>query len=210
MQVTIEVRFITLNDNFFEQIGVDFEANIVNLPEVRPRTAQGVVGGISGLLEPVPPTFPFPNFTANLDIPFRQNSFNLATPQFGQPANVANFGFAILSDIEAYFLVNASQGDRRSNVLQAPKVTMFNGQQASVFDQSQSPFVISVIPVVGDFAAAHQPVITVLSEGTFIDRASRGFRTTADSSGLTVVAVLQPDRRRQRVHLLRQQDFEHE
>ena len=30
LQVTIEVRFITLNDNFFEQIGVDFQANIVN------------------------------------------------------------------------------------------------------------------------------------------------------------------------------------
>ena len=30
LQVTIEVRFITLNDNFFEQIGVDFQAAIPN------------------------------------------------------------------------------------------------------------------------------------------------------------------------------------
>ena len=60
--------------------------------------------------------------TADFDIPFRQDSFNLATPQFGQPVDVAQFGFAILSDIEAYFLlVNAAQGDRRSNVLQAPR-----------------------------------------------------------------------------------------
>ncbi len=121
----------------------------------------------------------FPNFTSNLDIPFRQTSFTLAAPQFGQPANVASFGFAILSDIEAYFLINASQGDRRSNVLQAPKVTLFNGQQASVSDTTQTPFVISVIPVVGDFAAAHQPVIMVLSEGT----------------SLTVQAVVSNDRR---------------
>src|SRR5205085_5763677 len=87
--------------------------------------------------------------------------------------------FAILSDIEAYFLVSAAQGDRRSNVLQAPKVTLFNGQQAFVSDTSQTPFVISVIPVVGDFAAAQQPVIVVLSEGTF----------------LTVQAVISNDRR---------------
>src|SRR6185295_8647615 len=87
--------------------------------------------------------------------------------------------FAILSDIEAFFLINASQGDRRSNVLQAPKVTLFNGQQAFVSDTSQTPFVISVIPVVGDFAAAQQPVIVVLSEGTF----------------LTVQAVISNDRR---------------
>ena len=88
-------------------------------------------------------------------------------------------GFAILSDIEAFFLIEAAQGDRRSNVLQAPKVTLFNGQTAVVSDTSQSPFVISVIPVVGDFAAAQQPVIVVLSEGTF----------------LTVQAVVSSDRR---------------
>ena len=88
-------------------------------------------------------------------------------------------GFAILSDIEAYFFINAAQGDKRSNVLQAPKVTLFNGQQAFVADQSQTPFVTSVIPVVGDFAAAQQPVIVVLSEGTF----------------MTVQAVVSQDRR---------------
>ena len=35
LQVTIEVRFITLNDNFFEQIGVNFNFNI-------PSTTSGV------------------------------------------------------------------------------------------------------------------------------------------------------------------------
>ena len=63
------------------------------------------------------------------------------------PGSAANFGFAILSDIEAYFVVQASQGDSRTNIMQAPKVTLFNGQEAYVSDQSQSPFVISVIPV---------------------------------------------------------------
>jgi general secretion pathway protein D len=64
-------------------------------------------------------------------------------------------------------------------VLQAPKVTLFNGQQAFVSDTSQSPFVISQIPVVGDFAAAQQPVIVVLNEGTH----------------MTVQAVVSNDRR---------------
>jgi general secretion pathway protein D len=102
-------------------------------------------------------------------------------PQFGgfDAAAGAQLGFAILSDIEAFFFVSAAQGDRRSNVLQAPKVTLFNGQMAVVSDTSQSPFVISVVPVVGDFAAAQQPVIVVLNEGTF----------------LTVQAVVSSDRR---------------
>ena len=81
--------------------------------------------------------------------------------------------------MEAYFFITAAQSDKRSHVLQAPKVTLFNGQQAIVQDVSYSPFVISVIPVVGDFAAAQEPVIVILSEGTY----------------MTVQAVVSNDRR---------------
>ncbi|MFM8577629.1 MAG: hypothetical protein ACKOCN_02330 [Planctomycetaceae bacterium] len=66
-------------------------------------------------------------------------------------------------------LIQAAQGNTRSNVMQAPKVTLFNGQNAFVSDTIQRPFVTSVVPVVGDFAAAQQPVITVLSEGTAVN-----------------------------------------
>ena len=48
--------------------------------------------------------------------------------------SAANFGFAILSDIEAYFLIQAAQGNTRGNIMQAPKVTLFNGQNAYVSD----------------------------------------------------------------------------
>ena len=174
LQVTIEVRFITLSDRFFERIGVDFDFNIEDGPsELNPRPAAGGAtegrhrGSTVGLSIPVDPTNPFPNFTADLDIPFRNDSFSLAvSPAFSSPVDVASFGFAILSDIEAYFIIQAAQGDARSNILQAPKVTLFNGQLATVTDTTQRPFVVSVVPVVGDFAAAQQPVIIVLSEGT--------------------------------------------
>ncbi len=170
LQVTIEVRFITLNDNFFERIGVDFDFDIDSgvdpddlfdadgneLPN-RPSVTIGLD--------------PSGNPTADLDLAFSQDSFGSTIPSFGgfDPASAANFGFAILSDIEAFFVIQAAQGDTRTNVLQAPKVTLFNGQQASVNDNSQRPFVTSVTPVVGDFAAAQAPVIVVLSEGTSLN-----------------------------------------
>ncbi len=184
LQVTIEVRFITLNDNFFERIGVDFDFNIDSklTPPPAPADPDDPFDPLAGVEKSVVVGMQAPGvFSADLDIPFRQNSFGLAVPQFGgfDAAAGASMGFAILSDIEAFFFINAAQGDRRSNVLQAPKVTLFNGQQAFVSDTSQSPFVISVIPVVGDFAAAQQPVIVVLSEGTF----------------MTVQAVVSKDRR---------------
>jgi general secretion pathway protein D len=43
---------------------------------------------------------------------------------------------------------------------------LFDGQIASINDTVSRPFVTSIIPVVGDFAVAQQPVIVVLDEGT--------------------------------------------
>ena len=206
LQVAIEVRFIRLNDTFFERIGVDFDFNIQS--NVRdPLNMTAVPGSGGGSTSPfslgIPASPGGPTQTIGLDnagnpgvsrigsvgqnqtlngapvsnfysIPFRQNSFGGAQvpsmPGLPDPTtSAATFGFAILSDIEAYFLIQAAQGNTRSNVMQAPKVTLFNGQNAFINDSVSRPFVTSVIPVVGDFAAAQQPVITVLSEGTSVN-----------------------------------------
>jgi general secretion pathway protein D len=180
LQVTIEVRFIRLNDDFFERIGIDFDMKIEDNTGIstvlggpgaltpgasfEPRRSSAVVG-----INQQTSVNDYPNYTPDLDINFSQDSFNLTAPTvggFGQ--DMGQFGFALLSDIEATFLINAVQGDSRTNVLNAPKVTLFNGQQAFVADAIQRPFVISVIPVVGEFASAQQPVIVVLSEGTLV------------------------------------------
>jgi len=180
------VRFIRLNDRFFERIGIDFDMNIedrtIGTADLVPGTPYepGRQSATVGLSLPPAAAF-FPNYTADLDIPFRQPSFDLAVPPVfsGFGGQAATFGFAILSDIEAYFLIEAAQGDQRTNILNAPKVTLFNGQQAFVADSVAQPFVIGVIPVVGEFVAAQQPVIVVLNEGTM----------------MTIQAVVSDDRR---------------
>jgi general secretion pathway protein D len=185
LQVTIEVRFIRLRDAFFERIGIDFDANIedrtigtADLVPGTPFEPERLTATV-GLNTPTGVN-DFPRFTSDLDIPFRQEHFDLTrTTPFGGSTSVATMGFAILSDIEAYFLIEAAQGDARTNVLNAPKVTLFNGQQAFVTDSTQVPFVVGVIPVVGEFVAAQQPVIVVLNEGTM----------------MTIQAVVSDDRR---------------
>ncbi len=160
LQITIEVRFITLSDSFFEQIGVDFDVqfddNVTNLPrdDAGPAVTIGF-DGISGTP------------TADLDVRFNNASFGVV-PAFSapDPGAISSIGFAILSDIEAFFFLQAAQGDNRNNVMQAPKVTLFDGQLATISDITQRPFVVSITPVVGDFAVAQQPVIVVLNEGT--------------------------------------------
>ena len=207
LQVTIEVRFITLSDDFFERIGVDFDFNIRQ--NMQNPTAARLHGPVADRRWPTanpgctPPAGPatsvvgLQNTGTNPANSRRRRHLHLrpghplhsraATPWPCRSSAATRggvrlrgaMGFAIISDIEAFFFINAAQGDTRTNVLQAPKVTLFNGQQAFVSDTSQTPFVISVIPVVADFAAAQQPVIVVLSEGTF----------------MTVQAVVSNDRR---------------
>ena len=243
LQVTVECRFITVSDSFFERIGIDFDFNLndcfgngslpntfgqplppygigqtvglaqagtqgqggqqggqagqagqaaqagstgtgpftQNLPrDLINRDSYGRYGAVVGLL-------PTGTFNPSLDIPFQQGSFAVGVPQFGgfQASAGMTMGMAILSDIETFFLINAAQGDQRTNIMYAPKVTLFNGQIATVSDQRQIPFVTNVIPVVGFGSVGFQPVITMLPDGI----------------SLTVLAVISADRRYVRLSL---------
>ncbi len=187
VQIVVEVRFVSLRDEFFERVGIDFDFSINDNSNLVDPNADVVTGGSTIIGRDPADTTQFTP-TNDLDIKFIQNSFSAAEPIFGgfQAAQAANFGFAILSDIEVFFLIQAAKGDTRTNITQAPTVTMFNGQSASVTDGSQRPFVTSVVPVVGDFAVAHQPVITILPDGT----------------NLNVTAVVSDDRRFVRLQLV--------
>jgi general secretion pathway protein D len=218
LQVTIEVRFITLADNFFEKMGIDFDFNIRDTKLNGAGLPRAEEGSASIGLSAATTTTPAP--TSNLDIQFRQASFGVS-PQFGggTVTDGAQLGFAILSDLELFFFLQAAQGDTRTNVMQAPKVTMFDGQLASITDQAQRPFVIGLTPVVGDFAVAQQPIVVILNDGTSlnvqsvvsqdkrfvrmtlspsftrIEDADRTFTFTGTTSSRTGTSVVGPDGR---------------
>ena len=172
VQIVVEVRFVTLQDDFFERVGIDFdfqfEDNTGGVGVDPLLNDRFLIGGGSGVTGNTTDAEGNNVPTADFDIQFLQNSIGSAIPAFGgfDPGSAANFGFAILSDIEVFFLLQASKGSTRTNITQAPTVTMFNGQSASVSDFAARPFVTSVVPVVGDFAVAHQPIITILPDGT--------------------------------------------
>jgi hypothetical protein len=78
----------------------------------------------------------------------------LANPQFGgyQPGSNPGLStnFAIVGKHgQVNFNMDFGQGARMNSVTQAPSVTLMNGQQAFFSDTSQTPFVISMLPVVG-------------------------------------------------------------
>ena len=173
VQIVVEVRFVTLQDDFFEQVGIDFDFQLNdNTGGAATDNITGdnvLAGGGSGIVgteSPFTGVGPL-DTTQDFDLAFLQGGFTASDPLFGNVVgSAASFGFAILSDIEVFFMLQAGKSNTRSNITQAPTVTMFNGQSASVSDFAQRPFVTSVIPVVGDFAVAHQPIITLLPDGT--------------------------------------------
>jgi len=75
-----------------------------------------------------------------------------AAPQFGgfDPNAGANFGLQRQSGgNRGFFNGNWSSGYRQSFVSQTPSVTLTNGVPGFIADASQSPFVISYVPIVG-------------------------------------------------------------
>jgi hypothetical protein len=83
----------------------------------------------------------------------------LAVPQYGGYTPNAglgvNYGIAG-KDGRINFSGNFGQGYNQSLTTQTPSVTLMNGQTGYVSDTSQTPFVVSVIPVVGAFPVSPQ------------------------------------------------------
>ncbi len=86
-------------------------------------------------------------------------------PSNALPNAGATFGIAFLSDLEVYLFLTAAQGDQRNNILQAPKVTTFNGAPATIINQETINYVAQLTPIVGPGAVAFQPVVQSFPNG---------------------------------------------
>ena len=90
-------------------------------------------------------------------IQFQFGNPGLANPTAGNfvPGTGLSTNFSITGkNFNANFGFSASQGYRQSLVGQTPVVTLTNGLPGFVSDTSQSPFVISEVPVVGNLPMA--------------------------------------------------------
>jgi type II secretory pathway component GspD/PulD (secretin) len=157
LSVSVEVRLISLSEAFYERIGVDFQMNI----KTNGKTEGFEPSLTTGAFRPQPFINDISNtgvitgwnpaqggFTPDLDIPIRPNSYSFSAPPFGNyPGNGnggLNLGLAFLNDIQVFMFLEAAAGDRRSNVMQAPKITCFNGQFATVSVTTQQFFVLGL------------------------------------------------------------------
>jgi beta-lactamase regulating signal transducer with metallopeptidase domain len=93
-------------------------------------------------------------------------------------------------------LIRTVSADRQGNILLAPKVTMYDGQTASIADQVQRPFITGVDPKAD---GRMQPVVSIVNEGlSFVltpkagedDSVTLAFKITTSSIGKVSFANL--------------------
>ncbi|MFO0866642.1 MAG: hypothetical protein U0744_18715 [Gemmataceae bacterium] len=151
LEVAIEMKLVQVSESFFERIGLDFDVNF-KTPQFRGEN-QLINGAFTpfgpnrnldiGGKSPIVGMTPAGTLTPDLNIPLKSSSFDFTAPTFGgYPGTLGadgglSLGLAFLSDIQVFMFLEAAQGDRRSNIMQAPKITVFNGQTAFISVQDQ-------------------------------------------------------------------------
>lgn len=122
-----------------------------------------------------------PSFNEMTPIGMQQSSFNLVDPRtistgipgtWGQAAAASpalNIVGSFLDNLQVDFLIRATQANRRSSIVQAPRLMMFNGQRAWVAVVNNRQYVSSVTPNVAEGAVGVAPVIGNVQSGTSLD-----------------------------------------
>lgn len=210
LQINVESRFLLVNEEYFEQIGVDLdiyfannnEFNILRTidPTLLPSDMFGRTEGGQFQFNRVVQGAPFFDTTGDgiPDQPIGQPVFQPGTQgdsfspiqsaqnSFGLTEGLTQGSFAsdvfslirssaggpalslagrFLDDVQVDFLVEATQADRSSMTLTAPRLTITNGQLAYTFVGTQTSFISDLTPVVSNAAVGLDPTVGVVPEG---------------------------------------------
>ncbi len=220
LQISVESRFLIVNQNFLEEIGVDLDFvfnqsnagfdpvfNNQGTPLFDPFTGARVLTprpfSRAGVF-PAPPAAGIPftpgaaaqpytqaafvpqqsagwSFGQATPIGAQQGSLNLVDPtsiNTGIPGSIAqgpgfvpalNIAGSYIDNIQIDFLIRATQANRRSAIVQAPRLMMFNGQRANVVINRTRSYVSSVTANVAEGAVGVQPIVAAIASGTVLD-----------------------------------------
>lgn len=191
IQVTIEARFLSVQRNFLEDIGVDFDFAFTNVddrlfdstPTIGDPTGSGEQGVVrfdqnSSLF--TRPRFLDTNLPGNLAL------------QIDDPANAVALpslvtGITFLDDFQVSMLIRATQVQQSTSVVTAPRVTLFNGQRAYVLISTQRAYVSDLTPIVGTGAVGFDPDTEFVNTGAVLD-----VQATVSSDRKYVTLTLRP------------------
>ena len=152
IQVTVETRFLTVQRNYLEDVGVDLNF-LFNLNS-----------SWSQKFGTIPVTTPSSAFTFN--------------PTTGVPGSIGSAtstptglttSATYLDDFQVSLVMRAVQASVTSTVVTAPRVTLFNGQRAFVLVTTTRAYVSNLTPVVSTGISSFAPTISQTQSGVVLD-----------------------------------------
>ena len=188
IMISIEARFVTVSDAFLNDVTLDFDIAFQHLNDKW--GAPGVAtnwGADPGVVAASNANVLLPYNTLGGADPIvigSTSSNNAGTASLRPGLSIfgnlfagtwgANEGGMVISgvfldDIQLGFLIRAIQADRRSTLLFAPRLTLWNGQRSWLSDGVHSAYVSDLEPVVAEAAVGWDPEISYLVSGAVLD-----------------------------------------
>lgn len=148
--VKVDARWLTLEDDFLEEIGVDWE--------VKPSSMLAFPGAASGL------TSQHDNSNVNGTIINRMPG-SAATRSAQAATQGITIGWSYLGTVQLSAVLHATESNLRSRILSAPMLTTINGVQSSLFMGTQTAYISDYSIVSSNL----DPTISVLNSGVALD-----------------------------------------
>ncbi len=180
MIVTIEARFLQVQDHFLEDVGIDFRG----LPtpdafgsgqDTQLNVFRGIPTGVAG--QPLFSDLTSGIFDSGEDTLKARIDHMLVNDQlisgFFQRvfsnSGGASLQYTLLDDVSVEAIIRAVRKDERSRTLTAPKITAFNNQRANIFFANQITYVKDYEIEIAQQAAIADPVPAVVMDGITLD-----------------------------------------
>jgi len=188
IMVALEARFLLVEDNFLEDIGVDFRGlgdhsqgiGVAGRGTRASLDDYGAPGSPGGGGTPENPAGPGTNATSgiffndNSDGDIRARTENLYDSLLGNPTVLTGSGglslqMTYLDDTEVELILRAVRKSERINMATAPRITVYNTERANVTVLNQVSYIKDFDAEIAQAAAIVEPVVDVIQDGVVMD-----------------------------------------
>jgi type II secretory pathway component GspD/PulD (secretin)/tetratricopeptide (TPR) repeat protein len=146
MQISVEARFLLVDQNFLEEIGVDVDLQINDNGSGTGWSSTKIAQDSFGITSrPFSTGIPGSFGSAGAAIGAIEDF--VAGTGFSGTGRALDVGFSYVDDWSVNVMIRATQNQRRAISLTAPRITFFNGQQAYVTVARQIAFISDLEPV---------------------------------------------------------------
>ncbi len=149
IQVTVETRFLTIQRNFLEDVGVDLQFLL------------NATGNISKKLSPIQ--------INNGSSTYTLSPATSVPGSIGTTATALTTAATYLDDFQVNLLLRATQAQQFSTIVTAPRLTLFNGQRAYVLVATEQAYVSNLTATVGTGTSSFQPTVSIVQSGVSLD-----------------------------------------